>query len=90
MPTTWTDEARAHIALAVRELPDDADLKTRRAAIRKARPHHFSATSWGRKCWARAAREYLVRFGYVPRSASAMPLLSPLDRAKAKAEARAR
>lgn len=83
----WYGTAKAVIAKVHDKLPADADLDTRHRACLKAKPHEFASTSWGRKVWARAQREYLVKFGYVPKTAPA-EMLSPLDRAKQRAERR--
>jgi hypothetical protein len=85
----WYGTAKAVIAQTHDKLPADADLATRRGACLKAKPHEFASTSWGRKVWARAQREYLVKYGYVPKTvpkALGGPLLSPLEKAKARAE----
>jgi hypothetical protein len=84
----WYGTAKAVISKAVADLPADADLATRREACLKAKPHEFASTSWGRKVWARAQREYLVRYGYIPKTVlrAGEPLLSPLEKAKKRAE----
>jgi hypothetical protein len=87
----WYGTARAIIATVHETLPADADLHTRHQACLRAKPWEFATTSWGRKTWARAQREYLVRYGYMPKTAAGkagVPLLSPLDKAKADYERR--
>ncbi len=56
------------IANATRDLPDGTTLKERMAAVDAARPYWFSTASWPKKAWQAARRDYLVRFGYVPRT----------------------
>ena len=89
----WLGTAKSIIATVHDNLPADADLVTRREACLRAKPWEFATTSWGRKVWARAQREYLVQFGYVPKNAQRTvgksdmeALKSPLDKAKARAE----
>lgn len=86
----WYGTAKAVINKMHETLPADADLHTRHQACIRAKPWEFATTSWGRKVWARAQREYLVKYGYVPKTAPPPtgPLLSPLERAKAKATSR--
>jgi len=81
----WYGTAKHIIAGIDATLPADADLNARHQACIRGKPWEFATTSWGRKTWARAQREYLVRFGYVPKNAGTVPLLSPLERAKARA-----
>lgn len=85
---TWADEANAIIGSVHRALPADADLKTRRDAIRAAKTHMFECTSWGRKVWQKAQRTYLGKYGYVSphKPGNTVPLLSPLEKAKLKGE----
>jgi hypothetical protein len=86
----WYGTAKLIISKVHDRLPAHADLATRREACLKAKPHEFSSTSWGRKVWARAQREYLGRYGYVPKTPPApppAPMLSPLERQKAATEA---
>lgn len=89
----WYGTAKSIIATVHGNLPADADLVTRREACLRAKPWEFATTSWGRKVWARAQREYLVKYGYVPKNdprtvgeQGMRPLLSPLERAKAATE----
>lgn len=84
---TWFDRAAAIIAHVHKSIAKDADLRTRRTAIRAARPPEFISTSWGRKVWQQAQREYLVKFGLKPRGWKNVPL-SPLEQAIARAKAR--
>lgn len=83
---TWCEEAKAHIARLTASLPDDATLGERKQALRpNNRPHQFVVTSWGRKSWQRAQKEYLAQFG--PKSDASVPPrhLSPLERMMARA-----
>ena len=88
----WYGTAKRIIAelhASLHSLPADIGLHERHQACIRAKPWEFATTSWGRKTWARAQREYLVRFGYVPKTVAGKagtPLLSPLERAKAKGE----
>lgn len=76
---TWHEEAIAIIGSVHAGLPESADLKTRKAALRNACPGHFRGTSWGRKVWGKAATQYLSKHGQKPRGADKLPL-SPLER----------
>jgi hypothetical protein len=79
---SWMDQARAAIAHAHETIPADADLATRKRALRSACPGHFRQTSWGRKVWPKAVKEYLKQFDPVAKSDAAIPArhLSPLER----------
>lgn len=83
----WYGTAKRIIAEIDASLPPDTGLHERHQACIRGKPWEFATTSWGRKVWTRAQREYLVRFGYVPKTPPkpTVPLLSPLERAKAKA-----
>lgn len=86
--TTWLQQAQIEIENAVEGLPDD--LAAHKRAIRAARVGMWCSTSWGRKQWAKARRMHLLRFPeFTPKNAAigSTPLLSPLDRAKAKGDA---
>ena len=81
----WQLTAANVIAKVHASFPADADLKSRRAALRAAKPWEFSSTSWGRKVWAKRTRQYLERLGLPPRGAkAAAEHLSPLERLMAK------
>lgn len=83
----WQNTAKSVIAEVAKSLPYDADLKTRRAALRKAKPYEFSATSWGSKVWAKHQRIYLEKFGLEPLDKAAPKShLSPLEAMMAKAK----
>ncbi len=86
---TWMDEARAVIANVHAGLPADADVAARQRALRAACPGHFRDTSWGRKVWPKACKEYLKRFEPVAKSDVAIPAshLSPLERMMRRAGA---
>ncbi len=88
----WYGTAKTVIAKVHETLPAAADLHTRHQACLRAKPWEFATTSWGRKVWARAQREYLVAYGYVPKNAPTpikgqemVPMLSPLEEAKQRA-----
>lgn len=91
--STWLQQAQLEIAHAVAGLLADPksaqDLEAHKRAIRSARVGMWCSTSWGRKQWAKARRMHLLRFeGFTPRNADigSTPLLSPLERAKARYE----
>lgn len=78
----WQYVASSVIAEVHKSLPSDADLKTRKRALRQARPYEFRVTSWGRKVWAKHARNYLEKYGLEPlamKRGNSLPL-SPLER----------
>lgn len=84
----WQKTASAVIGEVHRNLPADADLKTRRRALLAAKPWEFSATSWGTKVWAKHQRKYLEKFGLPPLHPKPIEdHLSPLERMIAKARA---
>lgn len=64
---TWREEAAAIIADAVRDLSADAPLCERKRLVDAARPH-WGGCSWPRKAWQAARRDYLVKYGYLPRT----------------------
>lgn len=67
MHSNWMSAARSTIADIDKTLPPDADLATRKRALRAAAGGFHCGTSWGRRIWSRAAREYLERHGLAPR-----------------------
>lgn len=85
---TWLDDARGVISKIHAELPADADLATRKRALREACPPWFRSTSWGRKVWPKACKEYLSRLNGEPKSDAAIPEghLSPLERMMRRAQ----
>jgi hypothetical protein len=84
----WQKTAASVIGEVHRSLPADADLETRRKALRAAKPYEFAVTSWGRKVWAKHQRKYLEKFGLPPLGAKvAKEHLSPLERLMAKSKA---
>lgn len=64
---TWRQRAASIIAEATRDLPDDTPLPHRIKIVDAARPH-WGGCSWPRKAWQAARRDYLVRYGYRPRT----------------------
>lgn len=64
---TWRQQAAEIIAEATRTLPDDTPLPSRIETVDAARPH-WGGCSWPRKAWQAARRDYLVRYGYRPRT----------------------
>jgi hypothetical protein len=84
--TSWADEARRTIAEVHRTLPDNATLADRKAAVDAAYPFGERAYS-PYKTWLKARREYLCKFGYVPKG---KPLEeSPMERMMRRANASA-
>lgn len=61
---TWREEAAVIIARAVKDLPINATLAERQAAVDAARPSSWSYMSWPQKAWQAARRDYLCPFGY--------------------------
>lgn len=80
---TWLDSANRLIAEIDKSLPADADIKTRKAALRENAWRLHGGTSWGKKVWSKATRAYLSRF---VKADTAVPVkhLSPLERLMAK------
>jgi len=71
----WRRHARALIEQLTRDLPADASLAERRAALwGKGAPAHLG-TRWGRKMWGKEVRAYLARHGDMP-AAGAGPLFT--------------
>lgn len=60
---TWMDGAKRIIAEIDAALPADADLKTRKRALRENAWRLHQGTSWGKKVWSKAVRTYLVPYG---------------------------
>ncbi|MDB6178960.1 hypothetical protein PAF17_15825 [Paracoccus sp. Z330] len=65
---TWKAEAAEIIRQATACLPDDATLSERKKVIADACPSSWRTMSWPQKAWQSARRDYLVRYGYVPRT----------------------
>lgn len=85
--TSWYEDAKAHIARLTATLPADASLGERKQALRPAnRPHPFVVTSWGRKSWQRAQKEYLAQFGPKSDAQVRRTHLSPLERMMLRAK----
>lgn len=70
MSRVWRDAAEAVVAHVHASLPEDADLKARKRALRGAGWRAHQGTAWGRKMWGRVVREYLARY---------QPGLNPTD-----------
>lgn len=64
---TWLERWAIRIHEAVKDLPDNATLKERTKAVDDARPC-FGGTSWPKKAWQAARRDYLMRYGYEPKT----------------------
>lgn len=83
----WQTAAAQTVDEVDRSLPADADLKARKRALNAARPWEFAVTSWGRKVWAKHARQYLEKHGLPPlHPKPGLPLLSPLDRQRERGQ----
>lgn len=83
----WSRIARDTIGAVHASLPSDADLPTRTKAVDEAYPFG-EREMWPYKAWLKARRSYLMLYGYSPKgmvAAEPLPLLSPLERAKARA-----
>ena len=65
---TWREDAARIIAEATRDLPPETPLCDRQRAVDQARPSGWNAASWPQKAWQAARRDYLVRYGYRPRT----------------------
>ena len=79
---TWMDEARAVIKRYDDETPRGISVEDRKRHLRKLCPPHFRSTSWGRKVWPKACKEYLKSFEPIAKSDLSIPAdhLSPLER----------
>ena len=79
----WADAARRAILEVHASLPDTATLDERKAAVDAAYP--FGMRKWSPyKTWLRARREYLCKYGYVPKG---KPLgLSPMEKMMRRAQ----
>lgn len=83
---TWREEWAADIHLATKDLPSDLPLAERIKVVDQVKEQSSGAysTSWGKKSWQAARRDYLVRFGYVPKTknqkakSATLPLPLPL------------
>lgn len=83
----WQKTAARIVDEVHRNLPADADLATRKKALRAARPWEFASTSWGKKTWAKHSRKYLEKHGLPPLHPKPIEdHLSPLERLMAKAK----
>lgn len=67
METTWRERAAGIIADVTRELPTELPLQERMKVLDDARPY-WGGASWPQKAWQAARRDYLVPFGYRPRT----------------------
>lgn len=68
---TWRQECAQIIQDAVRDLPEGMPLDERMKVVDGARPDWYHRASWPKKAWQAARRDYLVRFGYEPRTKKA-------------------
>ena len=86
--SVWRQRCQAVIAAVHATLPEDADLKTRRMALKGEGWRAHDGTAWGRKMWGRCVREYLARYGQ--KGADGLPLFKPTKLDMANAELRHR
>lgn len=86
MPHSWYIAAVNVIHEATAALPQDMPLDERKKIVDAAYP--FGERSmFPYKMWLKARRQYLARYGYRV-DTPLLDMLSPLDKAKRKAEAR--
>lgn len=69
---TWRQEAASIIDDAVKGLPEDTPLVERKRVVDAACPSSWRMMSWPQKAWQAARRDYLVRYGYRPRTKRAL------------------
>jgi hypothetical protein len=72
----WQAAAKAAIQKVHESLPEDADLKQRRAALLKAALQFHGGTSWGKKTWSKHTRIYLQKHGLPLRTPENSPLFA--------------
>lgn len=84
---SWYDSAVATIREVTKDLPNDMPLDERTKIVDAAYPFG-QREMWPYKMWLKARRQYLARFGYRVELPLFEQPMSPLDRAKAKSEAR--
>lgn len=75
MYSHWPTAAKGAIERAVADLSEDASLKERKSALRRAANDFHGGTSWGKKVWSRECRKYLERHGLPPRTPADRPEL---------------
>lgn len=70
---TWKSDFADIIHRETRVWPDDMPLSDRIKGLDELRRKAMIGRdcSWGRKAWQAARRDYLVRFGYVPKTKKA-------------------
>lgn len=72
---TWRAGFAETIRKATKDLPADFPLTDRIKVVDAARPQQgFMSASWPQKAWQAARRDYLVPFGYEPRTKRARQL----------------
>lgn len=74
----WQNEAPRWIEKATKDLPADASLAERRAALRKVGWQFHAYTSWGQRVWSKFCRAYLEQHGLPPRAPKDVPPTSKL------------
>lgn len=84
-PGTWREVALRQIAAIHKDMPE-ATAEELRKALRNRSCDFHGGTSWGRKVWPKACREYLVaHFGQVAavkqKRVEDSPLFNPADHA---------
>lgn len=75
---SWADRAREAIKAAVQDLPEDATLDQRIAAVDAAYPF-IRRAHYPYQVWCRVRRNYLTKHGYVPQTTSSRPLLKIME-----------
>ena len=65
---TWREQFAEIIWDAVKDMPEDATLEDRKRAVQDARPYWVNTTSHGKKSWQAARRDYLIKYGYIPKT----------------------
>ena len=88
--SSWTQRAAEHIAGLHLAMPPDATIEDRKAVLRDGYPFGMRS-GWAYKAWLKARRDYLRRYDTQAhrrpgdKQVNFDEVLSPLDRAKAKA-----
>ena len=65
---TWREQAEKIIYDGTRDLPDDMPLKERIRVVKSLCPWWWRQMSWPQKAWQAARRDYLIKYGYQPRT----------------------
>lgn len=68
---TWREDCADVIFAATKDLARDLPLSERIKVVDAARPSWVRQTSWGKKSWQAARRDYVVPFVYQPKTKKA-------------------